>query len=76
MSSLNGDVYCSSGQTQCKILAMNKPIKTGDAGRHAKAVAADRALEFMWYMPKHQQHDYYQYNFRLNKLDTVKLSVA
>ena len=30
----------------------------------------------MWYMPKHQQHDYYQYNFRLNKGDTVVLDVA
>lgn len=27
-------------------------------------------------MPKHQQHDYYQYNFRLNKGDSVKAVVG
>lgn len=30
-------------------------------------------ITFGWYQPKHQEHDYYKNNFRLNKGDTVQM---
>jgi len=34
-------------------------------------IAKDQMFEIRWLMPKYQENDYYQYNFRVNRGDTV-----
>lgn len=50
------------------------PKNSADGGITISGTSqAALSLTFGWYQPKHQEHDYYKNNFRLNKGDSVQL---